>query len=233
MTLRSNRGLGLGVTLAALWLLAGAPSPVSAQTMPGNVYLSLSNQGEERLAKRVADRLKPTAHPDRGDVDDLLKRWERATGGPATGWDWLTVARLWLRAGDASRAASALRRASEDIPPGLLHLDAARIGFLAGDEGAAARYWQSCAAADEETALESWLDVDVLATPAETEAWDAFRRLPASQRDDCAFLRRFWSRRAAASGLELDERIGVHYERLRYALDHYTRRGRAQEAAGS
>lgn len=201
--------------------------------MPNRVYLELKAEGHERLADRIADRLKPTANPNRKDVEKLLERWDKATGGPETGRDWLTVARLWLRADEASRAYSALRRTSDDIPAGLLHLDAARIGFLAGDEAAAGSYWQACAVAGEETALEVWLDVDVLATPAEVAAWDAFRRLPAGQRDNCAFFRRFWAQRAAASGLEVDERIRIHYERLRYALDHYTRRGRAQEASSS
>ena len=233
MICRAGRRLVRSVSLVGFLFLAGPHSQASAQTMPGGVYVALSNQGHERLAERIADRLKPTAHPDRGDVEDLLRRWERATGGPASGSDWLAVARLWLRAGEALPAASALRRASEDIPSGLLHLEAARIGFLSGDDAAADRYWQSCAVADEEAALETWLDLDLLATPAEADAWDAFRRLPAGQRDDCAFLRRFWSKRASASGMPLDERIRLHYERLRFALDHYTRRGRAQEAAGS
>ncbi|MDH3427976.1 MAG: GWxTD domain-containing protein, partial [Gemmatimonadota bacterium] len=227
-----SRGLARDLARAGVWLMLGA-APVFAQTMPGRAYLTLSNQGHERLADRIADRLKPTANPDRGDVDNLLNRWEAATGGPSSAWDWLTVSRLWLRAGEASRATAALQRASEGISPGLRHLEAARIGFLGGHDGAADRYWQACAAADEESALESWLDVDLLATPAEVEAWDAFRRLPAGQRDNCTFLRRFWARRAAASGMDLNERIRLHYERLRFALDHYTRRGRAQEAAGS
>lgn len=220
-------------TLAGAWWLCGAPARAPAQTMPNRVYLELKAEGHERLAERIADRLKPTANPNRKDVEDLLKRWDRATGGPETGRDWLTVARLWLRADEATRAYSALNRASGDIPAGLLHLDAARIGFLAGDEAASGRYWEACAVAGEETGLEAWLDMDVLATPAEVAAWDAFRRLPAGQRDDCAFFRRFWAQRAAASGLEVDERIRIHYERLRYALDHYRRRGRAQEASSS
>ena len=50
------------------------------------------------------------------------------------------------------------------------------------------------------------LDVEVLATPEELRAWDGFRTLPAGDRDDCAFFRRMWNRRAAASGTDVDER---------------------------
>lgn len=222
-----------GLALAGVWMLCAAPSVAFAQTMPNRVYLGLTADGHERLADRIADRLKPTANPSRKNVEDLLKRWDRASGGPHSGRDWLAVARLWLRADEASRARSALDRASADIPPGLLHLEAARIGFLAGDPAAADRYWESCSVAGEETAREAWLDVDVLATPDEVAAWDAFRRLPAGQRRNCAFFARFWAQRAAASGMEVDERLRVHYERLRYSLDHFRRRGRAQEASSS
>lgn len=233
MNHRSYGGLIRAIVLAGAWVLCGAPAVAYPQTMPDRVYLELSAAGHERLADRIADRLKPTANPSTNDVEDLLRRWERASGGPQSGRDWLTVARLWLRADDASSARTALGRASTDIPPGLLHLETARIGFLAGDAAAAGSYWEACAVADEESALEAWIDVDVLATPEEVADWDAFRRLPASQRDDCRFYSRFWTQRAAASGMDVDERIRVHYERLRYALDHYRRRGRAQEAGSS
>ena len=233
MVRRAGRRWIRAVTVAGAWWLFAAPAMAAAQTMPSRVYLVLKAEGHERLADRIADRLKPTANPNRNNVDDLLKRWDRATGGPRTGRDWLTVARLWLRADEASPAYSALRRASGSIPAGLLHLDAARIGFLAGDEAASGKYWDACEVAGEESAREAWLDVEVLATPDEVAAWDSFRRLPAGHRDDCAFIRRFWAKRAAASGMEVDERIRIHYERLRYALDHYSRRGRTQEASSS
>jgi len=221
------------VVLVAACVLWCAPVMALAQSMPDRVYLDLSADGHERLAKRIADRLKPTANPSRNDVEDVLKRWERASGGPASGRDWLAVSRLWLRADEASRARSALGQAAAGIPTGLYQLESARIGFLAGDSAAVDRYWESCSVADEEAAREVWLDIDMLATPEEVDAWSAFSRLPAGQRDDCSFFARFWARRAAASGMDVDDRIRVHYERLRYALDHYRRRGRAQEASSS
>jgi hypothetical protein len=214
-------------------LVLGGATTVAAQSLPDGVYIALSAEGHERFADRLADRLKPNAHPDVGDVEDLLRRWDRATGGPQTGADWLAVARLWLRAQESDRASAALRQASSGISLGLYKLESSRIGFLAGAEAAATWYWEACAASDDESSREAWLDIDVLATPAEIEAWDAFRRLPSSQRDDCAFLRRFWAERAAASGMDVGERIREHYERLRYALTYYTRRGRAQDAGTS
>jgi hypothetical protein len=220
-----------------LLLLASAglvsADSASGQSLPAAVRLSLESSGEDKFADRLSDRMEPRATPDRGDVEDLLKRWERATGGPADPLEWLTVARLWVRAGEAGRATEALERAEGRLPEGLLELELARIGWLAGDPSAGAHYWRFCEAADELGALEAWLDVEVLATPDEHAAWDRFRRLPAGQRDDCAFFREFWNERAARSGMGVDARVGLHYERLRYAMGHYVRRGRAQEVSAS
>lgn len=217
--------------LAAAGLVSAGSA--SGQSLPAAVRLSLESSGEDKFADRLSDRMEPRATPDRGDVEDLLKRWERATGGPADPLEWLTVARLWVRAGEAGHAAEALDRAGGGLPEGLLELELARIGWLAGDPSAGAHYWRFCEAADELGALEAWLDVEVLATPNEHAAWDRFRRLPARQRDDCAFFREFWNERAARSGMGVDARVALHYERLRYAMRHYVRRGRAQEVSAS
>lgn len=204
-----------------------------AQSLPAQVRVSLENSGEEKFADRLSDRMKPRATPDRGDVEDVLKRWDRVTGGPADPLDWLTVARLWVRAGEPDRATEALDRAGEGIPAGLRELELARIGWLAGDDSAARHFWAFCETTDELGALEAWLDLEVLATPDEHAAWDRFRRLPAGQRNDCAFFREFWNERAARAGMGVDTRIAIHYDRLRFAMQHYVRRGRAQEAAAS
>jgi hypothetical protein len=224
--------VGLPCIALPLLLLAGAGS-ASAQSLPNGVHIALSADGQERFADRLTNQLRPNSNPDEGDVEGLLRRWERATGGPQSGPEWLAVARLWLRAREGERAAAALRQASTDIPPGLYKLESARIGFLTGAQAASTWYWEACAVADDESSLEAWLDIEVLATPAEVEAWDAFRRLPVNQRDDCAFFRRFWAERASASGMDVDERVRVHYDRLRYALRYYSRRGRAQDAGTS
>ncbi|MEJ2546630.1 MAG: hypothetical protein P8125_02315 [Gemmatimonadota bacterium] len=204
----------------------GAPGTVDAQSMPAPVYYELYDLGAGDLAERMQRRLEPRADPDRGDVEDLLRRWERATGGPRSGWDWLAVSRLWLRAGEVDRATDALDRAGDGIPDSFRSLELARIGFLEGRDDAAALWWQFCENATEESALEAWTDLVSLATPNEIAAWDRFRALPAGQRDDCAFFRRFLNRRAIASGLEPDARLEQHYRRLRRARDLYRRRGK-------
>lgn len=207
-------------------LLAGAPRAASAQTMPGPAWYGLMNAGATRVAERLSERLDPRAAPDGGDVRDLLREWERATGGPADGWEWLAVTRLWLRAGDAGAARTALERVGEEVPEGLRLLEEARIGFLSGDEDAARLWWRACEVADEATALEAWLDLEPLATPSEAAAWDAHRRLPAGPRDDCAWFRRFLNRRALASATPVDARLAEHYARLRYVRETFRRRGK-------
>lgn len=215
--------------------LPGAPAPAMAQSLPAAVRVELESEGHERFADRLSDRMGPRSSLDAGDVRDLLERWERADGGPSDEWDWLTVTRLWLRAGEAERAAEALQRvAGEAVPPGVIELDRARIGFLDGrTEEAAAAYWRACEMSDELGGLEAWADIEPLATPEEVEAWDRLRRLPPGQRDACGFLRRFWNERAARSGVPIDERIDLHYDRLRFAMEHYVRRGRAQDVGPS
>jgi GWxTD domain-containing protein len=204
------------------------PAAAGGQTMPTRTYFDLANAGHEKLAKRISKKLELRADPDDGDVLNLLERWEEETGGPATGWDQVTVARLWIRSGDADSAEAALELAREmgKVPEAALLLDEARIEFLRGNPDLAANaYWEGCRTADEEASLEYWLDIESLATPAEMEEWDGFRRLPVPQRDLCAHLRRFWAERSLASGLPLDARMDQHYERVRHAMDVYRRRG--------
>jgi len=202
------------------------PPSASTQTMPGPVYHSLLDQGADGVADRLDKQLEPTSNPDRGDVEGVLRRWRDATGGPSSDWDWLAVTRLWLRAGDADRATEALQRVGDGVPEPFRLLERARVGFLSEDPAAASSWWGACVVATEESALEAWLDLVSLATPDELDEWDRFRPLPAGQRDDCAFLSRFLNRRAIASGQSADERLALHYARLRYAREHYGRRGK-------
>ncbi len=215
----------LVVAVACLAAFA-AGGEVGAQSMPGPVYYDLYDRGAGDLAERMQRRLEPRSDPDRGDVEDLLRRWERATGGPSDSWDWLAASRLWVRAEEADRAFDALQRAGDGIPDALRELELARIGFLKGRDDATVHWWASCAVATEESALEAWTDLVPLATPDEIEAWDRFSALPAGQRDDCAFFRRFLNRRAIASGLAPDARLEQHYRRLRHARNLYRRRGK-------
>lgn len=216
------------VAVCALLVICGSPSDAISQTMPGPAYHDLMAGGHERLARDLTSLLDLRARPDKNDVETFLDRWERDAGGPRSGYDWLAVARMRLRAGEADRAESALERAEGRIPESLILVDAARIAFLRDEVSGADDYWAACAIADEAASTEVWLDMEVLATPLELEAWDGFRTLPAGERDDCSFFRRFWIRRAAASGVGVDERILSHYERTRFALEHYRRRGRVR-----
>ncbi len=214
------------LSVAVLALISFAPE-APAQTMPGAAYFGLSNSGHEKLASRISKELEMRESPNVGDVSNLLERWEREAGGPATGVEWLTVARLWTKAGESARAEAALGTADEagGVPASTLLLDRARIGFLANDlDAAVGAYWEGCKLADDETGLQYWLDVEVLATPDELMEWDRFRRLPASQTDLCAYLRRYWGKRALASAMTVEARIDQHYRRVRYAQMNYRRR---------
>ena len=213
---------------AALFGLMASVEVAGAQTMPAQTYFDLTNQGYEKLAKRISKKLELRADPDDEAVESLLERWEREEGGPDRGWDYVTVTRLWLRAGNAAQAEMALMEAEEsgEVPAPILLLDQARVAFLAGQMDLAAEaYWKGCEAAGETARKEYWLDIEVLATPAEMDEWDRLRRLPITQTDVCAYLRHFWNERALASALEVKQRLSVHYARTRFALDNYRRRG--------
>ena len=211
--------------IAAIFFCA-IPGSATAQSLPGPVYHSLLDRGADGFAERLDRQFEPASNPDRDDVEGVLREWREATGGPADDWDWLAVSRLWQRAGDPDRADEALQRVGTGVPEPFRLLESARIGFLAEDPAAIQPWWDACAVATEESALEAWLDLVSLATPAELDEWDRFRALPARQRDDCAFLDRFLNRRAIASGLSLDQRLILHYRRLRFARENFGRRGK-------
>lgn len=223
---RQRRAWMLSVAAVALAASVFAPEAV-AQTMPGAAYHELASTGHEKLARRIQKELEMRENPDADDVTDLLARWETEAGGPTTGMHWLTVARLWTRAGKSARAEFALKSADEagGVPAATLFLDKARIAFLSRDiDVAEPAYWKGCEIAGDETALQYWLDIEVLATPDELADWDRFRRLPASQTDLCRHLRRFWGQRTLASTMTLGARMGQHYSRVRYAQQNYRRR---------
>lgn len=212
---------------AALAGVALAVPEAAAQTMPGEVYHALAGQGHDDLADHIRKKLEMRENPSVEDVSEIVERWERADGGPDSGWDWLTMARLWTRAGSTGRAELALAEADDigGVPPGVLLLDQARIAFLSGDVRLGEEaYWKGCEAAGEDASQQYWLDVEVLATPEELAEWDRFRRLAATQTDLCAFMRRFWAQRAVASTMAIGPRIKQHYDRVRYAQTHYRRR---------
>jgi hypothetical protein len=198
----------------------------SAQALPGQVYSDLTTSGNEKLAKKLSKTLEVRSNPDSGDVQSLLARWDREAGGPASGYDYLAVTRLWLKAGEAAEAELALRQAErEGAPAGLLLLDQARIGFMVHEPAtAAAAYWKGCLEADQASTIEYWLDIEALAMPPENEYWDRLLTLPPGERDVCGALDRFWNERAAASLVKRDTRLAQHYSRLLVARRMYLRR---------
>jgi hypothetical protein len=214
--------------LATVLATAGFVAEATAQTMPAPVYYELTNNGYEKLANRISKKLEFRSDPDDDDVQSLLDRWEREEGGPDSGWDYITVARLWLRAGRAAEAEMALLEAEEsgEVAAPILLLDQARVAFMSGQLALAAEaYWNGCSDAGETAYREYWLDIESLATPEEMEDWDRFRRLPITQTDLCRHLRVFWNERALASAMEVSQRMSVHYARTRFAFDNYRRRG--------
>jgi len=199
----------------------GAP----AQSMPRATYRALEESGRGKLARRIARELEPRAGPDAGDVQKLLERWEREGGGPDDDFDWLTVTRLWIRAGRAAEAEMALHRIGSGVPAGTLLLEQARVAELAHDPVLAERaYWKGCDLADADADEEYWADIEPLAMPTEIAEWRRLRGRSASEADLCGFLRRFWGRRAAASAMPIQQRLAQHYARLRFAQKHYRRR---------
>lgn len=215
--------------MAAVAGLLAAQLPLAdlnAQALPGQTYADLTASGHQKLANKLSKTLEVRSNPDSGDVQSLLARWDRETGGPASGYDYLAVTRLWLKAGQAAEAELALRHAEDEgAPAGLLLLDQARLGFMVHEPViAAAAYWKGCLDADQPSTVEYWLDIEALATPPENEYWDRLLTLPPGERDLCGALDRFWNERAAASLVARDTRLAQHYSRLRVARRTFLRR---------
>lgn len=201
-------------------------SAVAAQALPGQVHSDLTTSGNKKLADKLSKTLEVRSRPDSAEVQSLLERWDRESGGPVSGYDYLAVTRLWLKAGEAAEAELALRQAErEGAPAGLLLLDQARIGFMVHEPvTAAAAYWKGCLEADQASSIEYWLDIEALATPPENEYWDRLLTLPPGERDLCGALDRFWNERAAASLVRRDTRVSQHYARLQVARGSFLRR---------
>jgi hypothetical protein len=71
-----------------------------------------------------------------------------------------------------------------------------------------------------------WLDFRGLVTPDEREAWPDVMPVPAP----CTLIRAFLIERARRMGVSIDERLQVHYDRLRHVREQYwLRRPRRQE----
>lgn len=106
---------------------------------------------------------------------------------------------------------------------GLLSLEAARTAFLAGRPDAADTYWEGCDQARPGVLDEYWRDFVAVATPEEAAGWSTARSQPESERSAaaCGVLRRAWAERALRDGVSVPHRLALHYQRLRYAREHY------------
>lgn len=145
---------------------------------------------------------------------------------PSDSGRWIDVARDWRAKGEPDSALGALRHAAElgRAPTGLIALEVARTAFLAGypADGLAA-YREGCEEADAETLDEYWRDFAPVATAAEEAAWMTAQELAgrARTRAACSLLETGWGLRASRAGLDRAERLDLHYERLRYAREHF------------
>ena len=114
-----------------LAIALGSPDVLSAQGMPAPVYHELLAEGHPKLARKLTKMLDVRSRADSADVQKILDRWELEAEGPETGYDYLAVTRLWLKAGQASEAELALRRTNGEVPAGLVLLDQARVAYMA------------------------------------------------------------------------------------------------------
>lgn len=196
-------------------------SPPAPDTVPDYVsqYLSLYERA-----------------PSVFDVREAVASWE-ADGSLDSASDSLLVARMWRRALETGEALAwlpgpAANGVSSDTDRelhALVNLERARIllpGAAAGRAGldsherpdvpGAADFWAACVSATSAVEQELWLDLRALFTPEEREAWDA-----AATGEKCEIVRLAIDERAVRSALSADERLAVHYQRLRAARTRY------------
>lgn len=104
-----------------------------------------------------------------------------------------------------------------------LHARAVALLLQPGQEVAGTRaYFEAVDSLDAEAAERLYRDVAMIASPNEETDWSAARDLPAKRQ----WLERFWSSRAAESGVSEAERLSEHYRRLALARRNYLRNSR-------
>ncbi len=184
---------------------------------------ALQGQEVEAMAsvpEIIRDALSPfRANPDSADVRKLLNQW---TGfGAELQPHALSAARLWRRAGETGLALDVLDAAPNVGPAnGLASLERARVLLESGLSGYAAAgarsFWRACEQPDEALQTELWTDFAVLMTPEEREDWPYVEL-----QEVCDFLRAALEERAFRMAVPVDERLRIHYERLRQARHKY------------
>jgi len=225
MTARTAIAAIAGAAIAAAW-----PADGRAQVTPSTVLDTVPDYVTESLSL-----YEPA--PSVFDVRDAVARWERE-GGLDSASDSLLAARLWRRALETHEAlawlpvpagAGVSDSTSPEMLEALVQLERARIllpgsaagraGFSGGERPAvrgASDFWAACVSATRAVERELWLDLRALFTPAEREAWDA-----AAPGEKCDVVRLAIDDRAVRSALSADERLAVHYSRLRAARARY------------
>lgn len=124
--------------------------------------------------------------------------------------------------------ASEPERTAQSAAPTPASLETARAAFLAGQVAIGAdAYWEGCRIAGADGLAEYWRDFAAVATEAERSAWQAIDSLAVENGEKpaggaCDLLKLAWSRRAALTGKSTADRLALHYERLRFARQHYS-----------
>ena len=163
-------------------------------------------------------------------VEDIL-RAEPEFAAATDAWSRALIGALWRRAGEPARALAAIDStdALDARGPnrGVLALERARVLFDMGrTDEAGVSFDAACRNLNSDVKHQMWLDFRGLATPDEREAWPAVEPVPAS----CTLIRAFLIERARRMGVSLEERLQVHYDRLRHVREQYwLRRPRRQE----
>ena len=220
-------------TIAAISLaLIAVPSPATGQTQ------ATSPPAPDTVPDYVSKSLslyEPA--PSVFDVREAVARWE-ADGSLDSASDSLLVARMWRRALETGEALAWLPgpasvgvtgESTREQLESLVQLERARIllpGSAAGRAGLGSRerlevrgasdFWAACSSATPAVEQELWLDLRALFTPEEQEAWEA-----AAPDAKCEVVRSALDERAVRSALSADERLAVHYSRLRAARTRY------------
>ena len=189
---------------AFLKAITGRPPVADAAAALADI--SLERWNPETLARSAAalDQLNSSTH--------------------ATAESWLATARLQLELDQDDEAARSLTHAlALGAPAGAAAYTRALL--LLRDQrtiAAGADAWFASVADADEGGLEQLLtDVSALLNEAELKAWQGW---DAGARR--AWLRDFWTVRAALSGVTVSERLAEHYHRLAYARRHYYRSAR-------
>ncbi|MBX6363754.1 MAG: GWxTD domain-containing protein [Gemmatimonadetes bacterium] len=167
------------------------------------------------VASREGDALR--------DAAAALRAATAAPGAPAELWLWRS--RVAGALGDTAVGGYIARYRAAGGDAAMAHLLAARAAFEAGRDSAGVRQYLAGLDGPSKLAVEAYYeDLSPIAREAERAEWGALDT--DSARGE--WIRRFWARRAAESGVGVGERVAEHYHRLRVALERYRRTSRRE-----